>query len=67
MIEKEIKPISVGRWPWHDDVIHWTWRDSQEHHFNGLRVRRNSARLVAAFLLAYSGVLAVGLVRWITF
>lgn len=66
MSDREIKPASVGRWPWHDEVIHWTWRDSQEHHYNVLRARRNRARLMTAFFLAAAFASVATLVKWIT-
>ena len=65
-MSREIRPINVSRWPWHDEVIHWTWRDSQEHHYNTLRARRNRARLVALCLLATSAAMVYGLASWIT-
>jgi len=65
-MSREIKPINVSRWPWNDEVIHWTWRDSQEHYYNGLRARRNRARLVALCLLVISSAVVYGLIRWVT-
>jgi phage terminase large subunit-like protein len=65
-MNREIKPINVSRWPWHGEVIHWTWRDSQEHHYNSLRAKRNRGRLVALCMLVILAGLFSGLVRWIT-
>lgn len=52
-----IAPVHVARWPWGDDVVHLTWRDTQESHFSQLRRGRNGKRLAllaATLILVFS-------------
>lgn len=54
------QPLHVSRWPWSDQMLFWTWRDSQREFFEAQKRKR-----IGKQLMVLTGLLTlIGLTIW---